>query len=211
MKRMMNVMMSGALTVVGLTLSGGNALAQHYVQTNLVSDNGVAGTIVDPLLVNPWGLARSSGSPWWVADNHTGVTTLYDGSGNKQTLVVSGLGAPTGAVFNPTPDFVLPDGLPATFMFASEDGNITAWNGALTPNTQAIVVVKRPKAIYKGLALASFKGKNYIYATDFHNAKVDVFDTHFHQAFTFTAGAANGMAPFGIQNIGGSLIITLAP
>src|SRR5256885_14240303 len=142
------------------------SLAQHYKQTNLVSDvMGVAAN-QDPNLVNAWGLSRSSGSPWWVSDNGTGKTTLYDGTGaaipiNGTGFVTipppkgsDGMSTPTGTVFNGSPtDFLLPNGKAALFLFATEDGTISGWNGG----TDAVLVVDNSDhgsadgAVYKGL------------------------------------------------------------
>src|SRR5208283_3260647 len=131
--------------VLALLLYPGGAFAQHYTQTNLVSDMpGVAPT-VDPNLVNPWGLSRSSGSPWWVADNNSGDSTLYTGTGSIIPINGNGivtvpapknapagtLAAPTGIVFNSSSNFVLPapNSKPAAFIFSTEDGTISGWNG----------------------------------------------------------------------------------
>jgi uncharacterized protein (TIGR03118 family) len=134
---------SGKLLMVpalAVLLYPGSAFAQHYTQTNLVSDVAGAAAVLDPNLVNAWGLTRSSTSPWWVADNAAGVSTLYSGTG--QIIPINGNGiviipppknapagttsAPTGAVFNGSTDFVLPapNGKPAVFIFATEDGTI---------------------------------------------------------------------------------------
>ena len=141
------------------------AFAQHYTRTDLTAD--VAATspnpvIPDPNLVNAWGLTRSSTSPWWIADNGTGLSTLYNGVGAPQQLVVtiplpggaSGASAPTGTAFNYTSVFNVANGQKAIFLFVTEDGTISGWN----PNadaTHAIIKVKHPTtAIYKGVAIA---------------------------------------------------------
>src|SRR5216683_6594740 len=120
--------------------------AQRYKQTNLVSNiTGMAPTI-DPNLKNPWGLTRSSGSPWWVGNNNSGTSTLYDGKGNAIPLVVTvpppkgapagTQSAPTGVVFNGSPtDFFLAPGKQAIFIFATEDGTISGWNPGVNPPT----------------------------------------------------------------------------
>src|SRR5215469_5294598 len=111
--------------------------AQQYKQTNLVADQSGVAAATDPHLVNPWGLSRSSTSPWWVSDNGTGLATLYDGSGGIKTLVVtiptgdpnvSSTGTPTGTLFNGTTGFVLANGKPANFLFVTEDGTVSGWN-----------------------------------------------------------------------------------
>jgi uncharacterized protein (TIGR03118 family) len=201
--------------ITAAMLVAGAASAQHYQQTNLVSNVTGAAAKTDPNLVNGWGLSRSSSSPWWVSDNGTGKATLYDGSGNPQSLVVTVPGAPTGTVFNgDTAHFQITPGNAARFLFASEDGTISAWNPAVDPS--AMVVVTTPGAVYKGLAIATPDGGSpQLYATDFHNGHIDVFDTHFNRlprggdAFTFD-GHPRGLSPFGIQNIGGNLFVTFA-
>src|SRR5439155_13352779 len=120
----------------------------------LVSDGAVPADLIDPNLVNAWGLTASSTSPWWVADNATGKSTLYNGNtGAKLALTVNVPGAPTGVVFNPTSGFAIPLHGTARFIFASEDGTISAWSGG----TQAFVVVDNSAsgAVYKGLAIVT--------------------------------------------------------
>ncbi|HXE15082.1 MAG TPA: TIGR03118 family protein [Bryobacteraceae bacterium] len=206
----------------GVVLLSVTAIAQQYTQTNLISNDGRGGTKPDANLINGWGLARGSSTPWWVADNGSGVSTLYAGDGTILPLVVTVSGSPTGVIFNATEDFKV-NGAPAKFIFASEDGTISAWNGG----TQASVVVPaQGGTIYKGLAIAKFRGANYLYATDFHNGKVDVYDANFQlkkrvfdgdgdrdsDDFPFFAYklAHRGFAPFGIQNIGGTIFVTFA-
>src|SRR6266545_2058107 len=166
------------------------AAAQFYAQHNLVSDGAVPADLVDPALVNPWGLAASSSSPWWVADNETGLSTLYNGNtGAKVGLTVSVPGgAPTGVVFNGGAGFVVANGTaqgPARFIFASEDGTISGWNPAVPPpptSTHAQVAVDNSAsgAVYKGLAIAVTSVGDRLYATNFHAGTVDVFDASFH-------------------------------
>src|SRR5256712_2093451 len=112
-----------------------SAPSQFYAQHNLVSDGAVPADLVDAALVNAWGLVASATSPWWIADNGTGLSTLYNGNtGAKLGLTVSVAGAPTGIVFNGGPGFVVTSGTksgPARFIFASEDGTISGWNPAV--------------------------------------------------------------------------------
>lgn len=206
------------------------AFGQHYKQTNLVSDvMGLAATH-DPNLVNAWGLSRSSGSPWWVADNGTGRTTLYNGSGTP--IPINGTGfvtipppkgsngqsTPTGTVFNGSPtDFLLPNGKAALFLFATEDGTISGWNGG----TDAVLVVDHSDngsangAVYKGLTTADIHGKRFLYATNFRSGKVEVYDTTFKRvhlgedAFDDDS-IPRDFAPFNVQNVGGTLFVTFA-
>jgi uncharacterized protein (TIGR03118 family) len=207
----------GVAVLASALTSSSNLQAQHYLRSDLVSTSGA---VPDAHLVNGWGLSRSSTSPWWVANNGTGSSTLYDGNGVAAALVVTVPGKPTGAVYNGSTDFELAPGQPARFLFASEDGTISGWNSATNPNT-AIVKVPASDAIYKGLAMATVNGDRYLYATDFHNGRIDVFDTAFKKVtrgvgesdddglFRFR-GNLRGLAPFGIQNIGGNLYVTFA-
>jgi uncharacterized protein (TIGR03118 family) len=103
-----------------------------------VSNEAGEAPIQDPLLVNAWGIAASPTSPWWVANNGTGTSTLYRGDGAKVPLEVTVPGAPTGMVWYGGSQFVLSDGQPARFMWASEDGTLSGWNNGL--GTQAEVV-----------------------------------------------------------------------
>jgi uncharacterized protein (TIGR03118 family) len=203
----------------GLSL-GSLAQAQHYEQTNLVSDLPIPPPgVQDTHLVNPWGMSRSSGSFWWVADNGTGVSTLYSGSGAPQALVVTippaatstEGGVPTGTVFNGTADFELPTGGPAKFIFVGEDGTISGWNGG----TAAVVVSTKDKSVYKGVAIARFKGANYLYVANFSKKRIDVFDTHFKRVHLDDDAFEDehlprSFAPFNVQNIGDSLYVAFA-
>src|SRR5271165_4641515 len=181
----------------------GNSFAQH----NLVSDLPGMAYFTDPDLVNPWGVSFAPTSPFWVSDNGTGLSTLYNGAGVKQGLVVTipppGGAAPTGQVFNSTPDFG-----GAHFIFATEGGTIAAWSGG----TSAVQTVPNTTgAVYKGIALANNGSANYVYATDFHNGTVDVFDKGFNKVTlggTFTdPSLPAGYAPFNIQSSGGMLYV----
>lgn len=193
----------------------------RFQQTNLVADTASAGAAhVDTNLVNPWGLAFSPTGPFWLANNHTGTSTIYNSSGTPQALVVSipapgsggGAGAPTGTVFNGTADFVVPaNGRTASFLFATEDGTIAAWNGSA--GSKAVLVADRSGAgaVYKGLAVGSTAAGNVLFATDFHNGVVDRFDKNFQYLGSFKdASAPAGFAPFGIQNIGGQIYVAYA-
>ncbi|MFL6261317.1 MAG: TIGR03118 family protein [Thermoanaerobaculia bacterium] len=187
-----------------------------YHQRNLVSNGGVPAEHVDPDLVNGWGLAASAAGPWWVNAADSGKSLLYNGEGVKNALVVAVPGAPTGIVFNGGSSFVIPSVGPARFLFASEDGTISAWSPSLAPNTQAVVVVDRSAAgaSYKGLAIDSTSAGTRLYAADFHNARVDVFDGSFAPvtaAGAFTdPGLPAGYAPFGIQTLAGSVFVAYA-
>jgi uncharacterized protein (TIGR03118 family) len=185
-----------------------------YTVTPLVSDQLGAAPVRDTNLVNAWGLAASSTSPWWVANNGTSTSTLYNGNtGLPQSLVVSvGLDSgPTGVVFNGGSGFVVTSGsssAPARFIFDSEDGLIRGWNPGVDP-TNAVVApaTADPDAIYKGLAIAG----GMLYASDFHNGVVDVFDGSWNLVNQFTdPRLPSGYAPFGIQAIGSRIFVSFA-
>ncbi len=190
----------------------GNSFFQH----NLVSDLPNTAYITDPSLVNPWGIAFSATSPFWISDNGTGLATLYTGKPTKLGLTVTvpppmnqtGPSAPTGQIFNPNPaNFG-----GAHFIFDTEDGTISAWSSG----TSAVLKVDNStsSAVYKGLAIAANGANTYLYATDFHNNKIDVYDSNFNPAslggsFTDPTLPA-GYAPFGIQASGGQIYVTYA-
>jgi uncharacterized protein (TIGR03118 family) len=186
-------------TTVALS-TGAAAFGQHYTQTNLVSNTSGVAPVTDPTLVNPWGLSSSASSPWWVSDNVTGFSTLYNGAGAKQSLVVTippanpnnkqtPTGTPTGTIFNGSAtDFLLAPGEASTFLFATIDGTIVGWNanvavaqGATPPSTHAVTVVKTTDgSSYTGLTSAFIAGKRYLYAANFTKGRVDVYDNAFH-------------------------------
>jgi uncharacterized protein (TIGR03118 family) len=176
------------------------ALGQHYTQVNLVSNASGVAPVTDPTLINPWGLSRSSSSPWWISDNGTGLSTLFNGAGVKNSLIVTipkvdpnnktfPAGTPTGTIFNSVPtDFVLPGGFASSFLFATLDGAIAGWNpnvgiapGANAPSVNAVIAVKTTDgSSYTGLTSALVDGNRYLYAANFNNGRVDVYDSNFH-------------------------------
>jgi uncharacterized protein (TIGR03118 family) len=203
--------------------------SRQYKQTNLVSNISGLAKVTDANLVNPWGLSRSSGSPWWVADNGTGLSTLYDGSGNIQKLVVTvpasdpktGIGNPTGTVFNGSADFELTPGKPAVFLFATEDGTVSGWNPQVNPTVAVVKVNTKGKSVFKGMAIATVPNClfvdscNFLYVADFHRGRIQVFDTHFHNIRNMEERFEDeripeGFAPFNVQNIGGNLYVAFA-
>jgi len=186
------------------------AAAQFYAQHNLVSDVAGSADHVDPNLVNAWGLVSSTTSPWWISDNGTGRSTLYNVSTGAIPMIVTVPGAmgqqsaPTGIVFNGGTGFVVTDSAgtsPARFLFASEDGTIAGWRGG----TLAVLAVDNSAsgAVYKGLAIDDPTAGTFLYATNFHAGTVDVFDGRFspvHMPSAFTDPTLpTGYAPFGIQ------------
>ncbi|MGC2111984.1 MAG: TIGR03118 family protein [Candidatus Korobacteraceae bacterium] len=197
------------------------ASAQSYTATILTSDIANISTNTDANLTNPWGLVASPTGPWWVSDNGTGLSTLYDGTGSPLSLVVTipssngtDTGTPDGIVFNSTSGFPI-NGNPAAFIFSTEDGTISGWNGG----TSAVIAVNNGNggtgAVYKGLALASAGGNNYLYVANFRAATVEVYDSSF-APHSFGANAfvdssiPSGFAPFNVQLIGSNLYVTYA-
>jgi len=185
-----------------------------YAMSELTSNGALAAGSTDTHLVNPWGIVFATGAPVWVANNATQTSTLYDGSGHPVQPVVSipaglnGPADPTGIVANPTGDFMVTHGMasaPSQFIFDGEGGTLTAWSSQLDMQNAFIVYDDGAGgAVYKGLAIATdASGVTLLYATDFHNGKIDVFDKSFHKVAT-TGGFADatlpaGYAPFGIQ------------
>lgn len=198
--------------------AAGPALATPvgYVQTNLVSDGTVPANVVDSTLKNPWGISFGPTSPFWIANNGSGVSTLYQGDGTKNMLSVTvppapgsplgTLGTPTGTVFNGTSANFLGD----RFLFATQDGTISGWQ-PLLGTTAAVRAFSSPGAAYTGLALAG----NMLYAADFANARIDAWDSSY--SLSSLGGGAfvdpnlpAGYSPFNIQNLGGALYVTYA-
>jgi uncharacterized protein (TIGR03118 family) len=211
--------------VADVSAAAATALPGSYAIHNLVSDGFVHADHTDAELVNPWGIAFNPNAVVWIADNGKGVSTFYDGMGVKKGMVTippppSGAppSKPTGIVFSGGPDFVVASGShsgPSRFIFSTEDGTISAWSPDADPS-RAILEVKNSGtgAIYKGLALAANGAGHFIYATDFHNNRIDVFDASFHPAslpgFFTDPNLPRGYAPFGIQNVLGDLYVTYA-
>jgi uncharacterized protein (TIGR03118 family) len=191
-----------------------------FTVTNLVADTaGTAALSVDAHLVNPWGIAVGPTTAFWVANNRAAAATQYDGNGKAQptttplvvNLAPSAAGAPfnpTGIVFNASSDFVVSATASgaAHFIFAGEGGMIAGWSPVVDRTHAITAFTATDGAVYKGLAIANNGGSNFLYATDFHGNKVDVFDTHFTKQTTSAAVFAfvdptlpAGYAPFGIQ------------
>lgn len=202
-------------------------LSADYLQFSLISDQANQALIQDANLVNPWGigLAPSSGD-FWIADNARNVATLYGGDVGGSPLTPSSLvvsvpgGAPTGAVFNGANDFNVSSGAfsgPATFLFAGQSGGISGWNNDVpgpAPSTAAQLATSVSGANFTGLTLANSGGQNLLYAADFHNGAIDVFNSSFQRVTlsgTFTdSNLPAGYAPFNIQNLNGNLYVTYA-
>jgi uncharacterized protein (TIGR03118 family) len=196
--------------------------ADAYVVHRLVSDPGTAALAHDAALVNAWGLAASPTGPWWTANEARGASTLFAGDGNKQTLAVTVDGGPTGIVFNGGRGFVVHGGgvsAPARFLYACEDGTIRGWAPVVPHGWSNVAVVAVDDgargAIFRGLAIATLPGGTQrLYATDFHNDRVVVFDEHWRRivrrgAFVDPA-IPSWYSPFGIQAVGRHVFVSYA-
>jgi uncharacterized protein (TIGR03118 family) len=208
--------------------------------TALVASNtGVVASAatIDANLSNPWGLVTAPGLPFWVADNNSNVATLYSGKGVIQTAEVTGsndvgitipasaagvAANPTGQVYNGTGGFLIPTSSgnePALFVFAGEGGTVAAWamdSGATAATVYDDGVVNgAAHAVYKGLALGTVNGATFLYATDLHNNKIDVFDTNFAKPAAMQGKFIDptmpaGFVPFGIVALKNQLYVTYA-
>jgi uncharacterized protein (TIGR03118 family) len=206
-----------------------------YRQTNLLSDVPGLAPVLDPLLVNPWGISLTATSPFWVANSGTSTSQLIRGdvggapvvlNPSLSTVTIPG-GLPTGTVANPTAtDFVLPGPCAAApcganFLFASITGNITGWdpNAPAAGSTTAVIAASHPGHVYTGLAIGNNGSGNFLYAADFANGRIDVFNSSFalqpQASFPFAdptipATPGNTYHPYNVQAIGSSLYVTYA-
>jgi uncharacterized protein (TIGR03118 family) len=249
------LIMIGLLTVEAASVRADDRDDQRqrnaYLVTPLVSDTQATENPPDPVLQNAWGVAFTpAGSPFWIADNATGCSTLYDGDGTKVALQVSiplpgnivpptdcktvnpktppnpTPAAPTGVVWNPTTNpataFLVPGtNLPASFIFVTEDGTVSAWAGGLTPPTNAVQAVDNSKlpnaasgAVYKAAVIGVNAKGVFLFATNFRGGTIDVFDHNYKPATTdgsfVDPNIPVGFAPFGIRNINGDLFVSYA-
>jgi len=195
--------------VIALAVTWSAALAGPigFAQTNFASDS------TDANLVNPWGIAASSTSPFWLGANGTGTSVLYNGAGVKQGLVVSipGDGSVTGVAFNTGAAGGAFNG--DGFLFASEDGTVSGWRGALGTSAEVLVTAD-PNNVYKGLTDASFNGNQYAYLANFKTGKIDVLKgtaaaPDLAGSFTDPTLPA-GYAPFNVTVLGGSIYVAYA-
>jgi uncharacterized protein (TIGR03118 family) len=216
-------------------------LKPEFAQANLVSDaqpNHVAAPVQDANLINPWGIAYGPGTPFWVSDNHTGLATVYSvdpttNTANALSLVVTIAtppgqatpASPTGVVFNSDSSGFMVDGSPASFIFVTEDGTVSAWNS--NAGTHSVLEVDNSNnpaegdpnvppsegigAVYKGLAMGTDDGQTVLYAANFRHGTVDVFNDQFQQISSFTDGSLPaGYAPFNVQVLDNHLFVTFA-
>lgn len=188
--------------------------ASKYSITNLVSDQAGVAQTTDPELVNPWGISHlTSGSPNWVSDNGTDRSTVYNRSSGSKSLSVGVAGAPTGTVANTAGGFVVSKGSKsgaASFMFDTESGTILGWNNSVDPNNAVLAVDNSKKgSVYKGLAIDGVSKQ--LYAADFVNNEVQIYDNTFAQTGAFTDNMLpNRFAPFNVQLLNGKLYVAFA-
>lgn len=195
---------------------------QHYQVKDLVSNSS------DSNLINPWGISRSSGGPWWISDNGTGLSTLYTGTGSAIPLVVtvptgnpsmSKTGSPTGTIFNGGTGFQIAPNAAAIFLFATEDGTISGWNPGVNKTSAVIVNNTNSASVYKGMASATVTNGYggaaalYLFVADFRKGHIQVFDSSFQHVPGMEERfdddrLPSGYAPFNVQNIGGNLYVT---
>ena len=226
------------LAVIPAAVARADGSSGHvsFTETKLVSDLASEGAaLTDPNLKNPWGLALGPSTPLWVSDNNAAVATLYDINSGGTTAANHGLTvnipggrastsdgpSPTGQVFNPTSGFVVTTTSgsgPAFFIFDSESGQLSAWNPTADPvsggMSTATLEFSSPTAVYKGLAIATSDSGTFLYLANFHDARVDVFNSQFQLTqlpggFT-DPGIPAGYAPFGIQSLHGLVYVTYA-
>jgi uncharacterized protein (TIGR03118 family) len=224
----------GLIYVQLMPLVAVQAQTNSHKQTNLVSDTQGLAAHQDANLVNPWGIAFFPNQPFWISDNGSGFSTLYDQNGVSQGSFVvaapngsSNPGSPTGIIANVAMTGFLLNGQPSRFIFDNEDGTISAWNG----NPKSTVMVDNSAtptlatgAVYKGLALVSNSTGSFLLATNFRSGRVEVYDTNFHLTQALGAGAFDdpappavpagsgspGYAPFGIHVINNQVVVTYA-
>jgi uncharacterized protein (TIGR03118 family) len=226
-RRLPAALVATVLLVIAPAAFGGD----FYSQVNLVSDQTDVANHTDANLVNAWGIVMSQTTPAWISNNGSGVSTVYDGLGNAvgtPPLAVQipappsapsgATGTPTGIVSNPTTGFIVTKGTASgasRFIFATEDGVIAGWSPAVDA-THAIIAKDNSGsgAVYKGLAIGANGSSAMLYATDFHNARIDVFDMSFNPGLPpgafFDPTIPIGFAPFGIQVINGNVYVSYA-
>ena len=224
LRRRPALVMAALASMLFSVLAATPAAAQGYFKLNLVSSTPKMAIRTDPNLVVPWGIVANPQSPWWIANNGSGTSTLYDGFGKIIPLVVTISPAaggtppsvPTGVVANTSADFVVSNGLasgPSLFIFATLDGTIQGWSPAAS-FTNSIIGLDNSShgAAYTGLAIGSNAHGNFLFAANFAQGTVDVIDKTFHHISSFTdPSVPMFFAPFGIQNINGNLYVTFAP
>ncbi len=203
--------------------AGSTAPRNSFREVKLVSDLPGRARTTDHRLVNPWGLAATRTSPLWVANNGTSTSTLYQGAHGMKRFAkvplnvrIPGGGDPTGVMFNPTGRFRLSTGGktgPALFVFAGENGDLSAWNKSGNA-ARAVLVAHTRNAVYKGLTRVTVGGRPRLLVANFHADRIDVFNQHFtrvpmRHAFS-SKGIPRGYAPFNVADLHGRVYVTYA-
>lgn len=211
MRFQQTLFVSKLLVVCGLAASvvpGSLCAATLYVQTNLTSDISGLAANMDPNLKNPWGMSFAATSPFRVSDQGTGKSTLYNGAGAPQALIVTTPPAPTGQVFNASTSFGLPNGSKALFIFDSLSGQIAGWNGG---TSTTLMFIAADGSVFTGLAIGNTGSADFLYAANFSKGRIDVFNTNF--ALTTLSGNFTdpnlpaGFSPYNIQAVAGKLYV----
>jgi uncharacterized protein (TIGR03118 family) len=212
------------LCLFSIAVAGAQTSANVYVQHNLISNVPGLADVTDPNLIDPWGMSFSSGSPFWISNHGKGNTTVYSFANSSgitisSTVVTIPAGGgstatsvPTGQVQNGTGGFLLANGKAASFIFCTEDGTVSAWNGGGAATV--MVDFSSVGTVYKGMAIGTGSGAPLLYAANFSFGKIDVFDTNFKlTSVPGGFGDANlpaGYAPFNIWPVNGKLYVTYA-
>jgi uncharacterized protein (TIGR03118 family) len=215
-----------AISLLAVCASGATPAANAYIQHNLVADTAGVADLTDPNLINPWGISFSAASPFWVSDNGTGLSTLYSTSVTSTISAVAlkvsipggaasgdAFGPVTGQVSNFSTAFLLANGTKASFIFCTEDGTISAWNGGAAATN--MVDRSSKGAVFKGMAVAGTAAAPLLFVANFNAGTIEVYDGNFAPV-TLTAGAFTdpqlpaGFAPFNVVNINGKLYVTYA-
>ncbi len=218
-------MTSKKLLLLLAVFAAAPAFADSVTQTNLTSDGAVPAANTDPNLKNPWGISYSPTGAFWVSDNATGLTTLYDGTGAIQSLVVTipaaaganTTGSPSGQVFNASStDFAVTAGGKsgaAAFLFVTEDGTISGWSPSVDFGSAVVAVDHSAQsAVYKGMAIyTDAKGVNSLLVTDFHNNAVEVYDASFTLKASFRDSTLPAdYAPYNVAVLNDKIYVTYA-
>jgi uncharacterized protein (TIGR03118 family) len=218
-----------------LVATTGLAPADSYQLSSLTTDDNSflvglgfpSAANVDPNLINPWGVSFTSASPFWVSDNGTGVSTLYNGAGAPQSLVVTvapPLSPPPGFVHSTPTGQVRNNNSSAFggtgFIFATEDGTISTRSSG----TQSVIAVDSSAngAVYKGLAIGTSSSGPVLYAANFNSGRIEVYNSSFQQVNSLTipspslpqlpvgTPAGQNWAPFNVQVLNNQLYVSYA-
>jgi len=184
-----------------------------YQEVNLVSsESGYGANIIDPNLVNPWGMAVSPTGSFWISSTARDLTTIYDYNGMTAAPPIPVSGDPTGVIYNPTLDFLIPaTNTLSKFIYVGERGTVHAWASGST--TTKVADHAEAGAVFKGVTMGNDGESNFLYIANFYSGEIEVLDRN----FVHTEGQhfvdptlPSGYAPFNIRNIGGKLYVTYA-